>query len=66
VCAFANTATTCPPMMMFIITSKTFNFYDSMMCARAKVCVRRALLLMKSDQKLWVCRFLPSLWTAKK
>lgn len=64
-CAFANTATTTCPMMMFIITSKTFNFYDSMMCARAKVCVRRVLLL-KSDQKLWVCRFLPSLSTAKK
>ncbi len=61
-CAFANTATTCP-MMMFSITSP-FNFYDSMMCARAKVCVR--VLLLKSDQKLWVCRFLPSLSTAKK
>ena len=63
-CAFANTATTTCPMM-FIITSKTFNFYDSMMCARAKVCVRRVLLL-KSDDPLWVCRFLPSLSTAKK
>ena len=30
-----------------------------MMCARAKVCVR--VLLLKSDQKLWVCRFLPCL-----
>ena len=62
-CAFANTATTCPPMM-FSITSKTFNFYDSMMCARAKVCERA--LLLKSDDPLWVCRFLPSLSTAKK
>ena len=62
-CAFANTATTTCPMM-FIITSPLFNFYDSMMCARAKVCVR--VLLLKSDQKLWVCRFLPSLSTAKK
>lgn len=35
-CAFANTATTCPPMM-FSITSP-FNFYDSMMCARGCVC----------------------------
>jgi hypothetical protein len=38
VCAFANTATTTCPMLMFIITSKTFNFYDSMMCAFARVC----------------------------
>jgi hypothetical protein len=45
--------------MMFIITSRPFNFYDYDVCAR--VCVRRVLLL-KSDP-LW-CRFLPSLSTA--
>jgi hypothetical protein len=63
VCAFANTATTTCPKK-FIITFSPFNFYDSMMCARAKVCVR--VLLLKSDDPLWGCRFLPTLSTAKK